>query len=183
MNAWCSPEAINENDHAISVFIIWMNPGIASAWRSNPAPMRPDPIAIPYPISTNPDGIIKRWRRRGLDEQRRRCPTDGNRLGLNEWRINIYADHRCRSRLNVAYRGRGSRPLDIDRSCSLNRAAGHDEHDQCSNMCYHKFLSHDTLSLMIFEYFIGLFLLNISKQADPLPYFASRILTNMGIAG
>jgi hypothetical protein len=86
--------AANENYNAGAILIIRVYPCVSRARRGNPVAVRPDPIALPHPVATNPDSIRKgRWRRI-LNEHRRRSPAYRDSRRLRDRGLHVNAYHR-----------------------------------------------------------------------------------------
>jgi hypothetical protein len=119
--------ASDEKHHAITVFVIGMYPHIVGTRRANPMSMRPNPVALPDPVSADPNRVFKRRWRWAFDEQRRGRPADGNRLRLGEWRFYVHTYDGARRRRYVNLR-RTCNYFDA-RWCNLRDAASQKQRD------------------------------------------------------
>src|ERR1700676_5389559 len=90
--------------------------------------MRPPPVALPAPVSADPNRVFKRRWRWAFDEQRRGCPADGYRLRLGEGRFYIHTYDGARRRRYVNLR-RTCNYFDA-RWCYLRDAASQKQRDR-----------------------------------------------------
>ena len=101
-----SPETVDEYHAIAAMFVVGIDPAITVSWRMCPAPVRPDPIAFPYPIAAGPIFVIGRLRRRCFHQHRRRRPFHHDRWRLLQWRIDIDTHDRLRLWRHIVLRRR-----------------------------------------------------------------------------
>ena len=82
------PEAGDEDHRVTAVLVVRLGVHPARRRRTRPVPARPDPLAVPPgPVTTNPDHVVVRARRRRVPQHRGRRPGDGHRRGLLHRRL------------------------------------------------------------------------------------------------
>jgi hypothetical protein len=98
-----APVTVDEDHHSAAVLIIGMNPGVLRTRRRHPVSVRPDPVALPHPVSADPDRHGVRSRGRRLDQHRRRGPGHRDRRRLGDRRLDVDTDNRRRRRWHVEF--------------------------------------------------------------------------------